>query len=67
MLKKIGFTYSNQVDPFDGGPHLRAKVDDLVPVQAIARGTVEFVDELSGDEVAGLVCWGGVGGGSKDF
>ncbi len=33
MLKKIGFTYRNQVDPFDGGPHLWASVDELLPVK----------------------------------
>lgn len=35
MLKKIGFTYRNQVDPFDGGPHLWASVDDILPVRRI--------------------------------
>lgn len=35
MLKKIGFTYKNQVDPFDGGPHLWANVEELLPVKKI--------------------------------
>lgn len=37
MLKKIGFEYKNQVDPFDGGPHLWAAIDNLVPLQKLAR------------------------------
>jgi arginine N-succinyltransferase len=35
MLKKIGFSYKNQVDPFDGGPHLWANVEDLLPVKRL--------------------------------
>lgn len=38
MLKKIGFEYKNQVDPFDGGPHLWANVDDILPVKKIIKG-----------------------------
>src|SRR6185436_10013966 len=33
MLKKIGFQYKNQVDPFDGGPHLHANVDEILPIK----------------------------------
>lgn len=33
MLKKIGFKYVNQVDPFDGGPHLWADVAEIAPIQ----------------------------------
>lgn len=32
MLKKIGFEYRNQVDPFDGGPHLWAETEKIVPI-----------------------------------
>lgn len=35
MLTKIGFEYPNQVDPFDGGPHLWATVDDLLPIKRL--------------------------------
>lgn len=40
MLKKIGFEYKNQVDPFDGGPHLWANVDEILPVKKI--GTYQY-------------------------
>lgn len=33
MLEGIGFKYTNEVDPFDGGPHYRAKLKDIKPVR----------------------------------
>jgi len=33
MLKRIGFTYKNQIDPFDGGPHFWAEVEKIAPVK----------------------------------
>ncbi|MCB0408147.1 MAG: arginine N-succinyltransferase [Bdellovibrionales bacterium] len=29
MLKKIGFEATDEVDPFDGGPHLKAEIDNI--------------------------------------
>jgi arginine N-succinyltransferase len=55
MLKKIGFTYKNQVDPFDGGPHLWANVDDILPVKKAATYAYDPALE-GGDEEAGLLC-----------
>lgn len=37
MLRRIGFRYANQIDPFDGGPHFVATTDDI----AIVRDAVE--------------------------
>lgn len=39
MLKKIGFQYRNHVDPFDGGPHLAANVDEILPIKNIKHLT----------------------------
>ena len=59
MLKKIGFRYMNQVDPFDGGPHFWANVDDLLPLKNIVYSNYDTHD-VSPDEVghvkAGLLC-----------
>lgn len=56
MLKKIGFEYKNQVDPFDGGPHLWANVDDIVPVKKIVKGVLEAADgTATGESVGGLL------------
>jgi arginine N-succinyltransferase len=54
MLKKIGFEYRNQVDPFDGGPHLWAEVEKLAPV----KNTTKLVWKgglAPGSGVAGLL------------
>lgn len=37
MLESIGFTYRNRIDPFDGGPHLRAETDKILPVKDTKR------------------------------
>lgn len=37
LLKRIGFRYWNRVDPFDGGPHFIAGVDEISLVQRTAR------------------------------
>lgn len=34
MLESVGFLYMNEVDPFDGGPHYRAHIDQIKPVEA---------------------------------
>lgn len=41
MLNRIGFEYKNQVDPFDGGPHLWATTKEIKPIQDIVQITVE--------------------------
>jgi arginine N-succinyltransferase len=58
MLKKIGFQYKNQVDPFDGGPHLWASVDEILPVKKLATCTFLLSAEgLSGEaQESGLLC-----------
>jgi arginine N-succinyltransferase len=46
MLESIGFEYTSEVDPFDGGPHYRAKIADLKPVQDLFSITVDLVDSI---------------------
>lgn len=33
MLEKIGFKYINEVDPFDGGPHYRAQLNEITLIK----------------------------------
>lgn len=45
MLESIGFNYTNEVDPFDGGPHYRAKLVDLKPVANAFTGELAEIQE----------------------
>ena len=54
MLKKIGFKYMNQVDPFDGGPHLWANVGELAPLQKLEYRVYRGAAAGHGD--VGLLC-----------
>ena len=40
MLRRIGFRYADRVDPFDGGPHFFAAMDDIQPVRDTKRAIV---------------------------
>ncbi|MBL9038081.1 MAG: arginine N-succinyltransferase [Archangium sp.] len=40
MLERIGFTYVNRIDPFDGGPHYEATLADTTLVRAFRSATV---------------------------
>jgi arginine N-succinyltransferase len=41
MLRRIGFEYAGQIDPFDGGPHFCAKTDDITLVEHARELPVE--------------------------
>lgn len=51
MLESIGFEYTSEVDPFDGGPHYRAKLKDISLVRDLKRkkfindANAELIDE----------------------
>ena len=40
MLEKIGFKYNHEVDPFDGGPHYRAKLKEISLFKTRMSGTI---------------------------
>ena len=44
MLRRIGFDYANRIDPFDGGPHFQARIDDVALVRETRR--VQIADEI---------------------
>jgi arginine N-succinyltransferase len=48
MLRRIGFDYAEQIDPFDGGPHFVAKTDDISIVREARE--VEVRGEGGGTE-----------------
>jgi len=51
MLEAIGFKYNYEVDPFDGGPHYRCLLKDILPIRqmdlAVVSDEVEFAKENS--------------------
>jgi arginine N-succinyltransferase len=59
MLRRIGFDYAEQIDPFDGGPHFAAKTDDITIVRDAKEVTTRVVAEpgkrwaIVGVELAG--------------
>ena len=40
LLERVGFRYVDRIDPFDGGPHYQAKIDDVTLVRAYRRARV---------------------------
>jgi len=38
MLESIGFKYTQEVDPFDGGPHYRCETKDIKPMKSKVVG-----------------------------
>jgi arginine N-succinyltransferase len=49
MLRRIGFQYADQIDPFDGGPHFMAKTDEITLVQQAREVTVAAVEHADGE------------------
>jgi arginine N-succinyltransferase len=46
ILRRIGFEYAQQIDPFDGGPHFVAKTDSIPLVSGSAKRVVDVVEEI---------------------
>ncbi len=55
LLKRIGFQYQNEIDPFDGGPHLRAKVDDLKILKKVKAVNLGEAKTNKPELVSGLI------------
>lgn len=47
MLEKIGFEYTNEVDPFDGGPHYRARQERIKIIQDAKKVTLKSNSEVT--------------------
>lgn len=44
MLKRIGFEYAGQIDPFDGGPHFVARTDEITLVRDAMEVEIRTVE-----------------------
>jgi len=56
MLEDLGFKYHQRVDPFDGGPHLEAPMDDIELVRSTGRTRLgEPVKDASSFKHSGIV------------
>jgi arginine N-succinyltransferase len=49
MLRRIGFEYAQQIDPFDGGPHFVARTDDISIVRDAREVEVRIARETPGE------------------
>ena len=49
MLRRIGFEYAEQIDPFDGGPHFVAKTDEIALVREAREVEVTTVENADGE------------------
>lgn len=54
LLRRIGFSYADRIDPFDGGPHFHAPTDSILPVRA-TRAAV-FAEENVSQPRTLIVC-----------
>lgn len=55
MLESVGFKYMNEVDPFDGGPHYRAKLKDITPVKDLFEVEILIRDKIIKSDVESIM------------
>jgi arginine N-succinyltransferase len=46
MLEHIGFSYTNEIDPFDGGPHYRANMKEIKPIKEMFECEILIRDSI---------------------
>jgi len=57
MAEKNGFTFLNQIDPFDGGPHYGCKVNKIIALKNLVSGRAQFnKNDVGKSGIPGLVC-----------
>ena len=49
MLRRIGFDYAEQIDPFDGGPHFSSPTDQITVVKNAREVIVRSVGDADGE------------------
>jgi len=50
MLENIGFKFTNEVDPFDGGPHYRVPLKEILPIKNMIEGTIQTTPKFNEEE-----------------
>ncbi len=55
MLERIGFRYAERVDPFDGGPHFEARVDDVSLIREFQALKVAIEPLRSGSDTVDML------------
>lgn len=58
MIEQIGFTYKDEIDPFDGGPHYGARRDEVLPVKHFKKYKLKFGKKLT--KVTSPILVGGI-------
>jgi len=48
MLESVGFRYTQEVDPFDGGPHYRCPLKEIFQIKNAFRGKVRLTNPGTG-------------------
>ena len=69
LLNRIGFKYKEEVDPFDGGPHLGCPVKECTIVQNMKKAKLVRAKTVSFDKMGlvGIVRDGSFVGGTSSF
>lgn len=57
LLRRIGFRYAHRVDPFDGGPHFSAPMEEIIPVNETRRTSKWDILSMSGAPKQGAAGW----------
>lgn len=55
LMERLGFIYKNEIDPFDGGPHLGVATLDAKPIKAFVKGRLDFKTPLRPEKSMFLV------------
>ncbi len=64
MLEHIGFKYVHEVDPFDGGPHYKVKLNDITLISNLMNGNIIYDKNIKSEKIKPLLI---SNGDSKDF
>jgi arginine N-succinyltransferase len=55
MLRRIGFRYAERIDPFDGGPHFVAPVEEISLIRASQKRALTGIAEPLADATRALL------------